>query len=183
LRRGRDFREAKSCDRILPLPQPYTRAPILNMQIDQTTIFIAIAGITVLVAIWIIWIEVRLKRIFRGRRTKDLESLLTDIAEDISAIQKQLREDGTHIATLEKELEQSARHVGMVRFNAFNEAGGDQSFAVTLLNDKKDGIVISSLHNRETNRVYAKPIEQAASAYHLSEEEKEAIRRAVTRGS
>ncbi|MDP2676287.1 MAG: DUF4446 family protein [bacterium] len=149
------------------------------MPIDQNILFIAAGMVPLFLVVWIIWIEVRLKRIFRGRRAKDLESLLAHIAEDVAEIQKQLQKDRREIKVIEQEIGRSMRHVGIVRFNAFHEAGGDQSFAVTLLNDKKDGVVISSLHNRETNRVYAKPIKEASSLHHLSEEEKEAIRRAL----
>lgn len=149
------------------------------MPTNQNIIVILIGALALFLIIWIIWIEIRLKRIFRGRRTKDLESLLAEIARDIEIIQEQLKKDEGNIATIIRELEKSARHVGVVRFNAFQEAGGEQSFAIALLNDKKDGVVLSSLHNRESNRVYAKTIQNGESSHHLSEEEKEAIARAL----
>lgn len=153
------------------------------MPINQNSIVIIIGALALFLIIWIIWIEIRLKRIFRGRRTKDLESLLAEIAHDIQTIQEQLKKDGGNITTIIRELEKSARHIGVVRFDAFHEAGGEQSFALALLNDKKDGVVLSSIHNRESNRVYAKTIKNGESPHHLSEEEKEAIARALKRES
>lgn len=149
------------------------------MPIPQNIFVIVAASLSAVLVLWMIWIEIRLKRIFRGRRTKDLESLLANIAHDIQHIQEQLKKDGNNIALTMQELEKSARHIGVVRFNAFQEAGGEQSFAVALLNDKKDGMVLSSLHNRESNRVYAKIIKNGESSHHLSEEEKEAITQAL----
>jgi hypothetical protein len=73
----------------------------------------------------------------------------------------------------------SLQHVGLVRFNPFEDTGSDQSFAIALLDDRRDGIVISSLHGRGQTRIFAKPIEGGESQHTLSEEEAEAIRIAV----
>lgn len=148
---------------------------------NQNIIFIAIGILVAFLLSWMVWLEVRLKKIFRGRHTKDLESLLTEIAKDISEIRKRLLQEDADIRGLEKEMQQSMRHAGIVRFNAFQEAGGNQSFTFAALDDNKNGVVISSIHNRETNRVYAKPIVAAESAYQLTPEEKEAISRALAR--
>ena len=57
--------------------------------------------------------------------------------------------------------------------------GGDQSFSVALLDGENSGVVISALHTREGNRVYAKPVEKGkAVKYPLTEEEQEAIKKA-----
>lgn len=68
--------------------------------------------------------------------------------------------------------------VGVVRFNPFNELGGDQSFSIALLDKKDNGIVLSSLFGRNNSRFYGKPIVDAKSDYELSEEEIKAISRA-----
>ena len=84
------------------------------------------------------------------------------------------------IDALENAMPQTIRRTGLVRFNPFSDAGGDQSFSLALLDDRKNGVVISSLYGREINRVYAKPIENGSSTYQLSDEEKEAIARATS---
>lgn len=69
--------------------------------------------------------------------------------------------------------------VGLVRFNPFAETGGDQSFCLALLDGEDSGLVISSLHSRETTRIYAKPVRKGKSAgYDLSAEEKQSILKA-----
>jgi hypothetical protein len=73
----------------------------------------------------------------------------------------------------------SLQHVGLVRFNPFEDTGSDQSFAIALLDDRRDGIVISSLHGRGQTRVFAKPVEGGASKHTLSDEEAQAIQVAV----
>ena len=66
----------------------------------------------------------------------------------------------------------------MVRFNPFSDVGGDQSFSLALLDKRNNGIVITSLYAREGSRVFGKPIENGLSPHSLSEEEKEAIKKA-----
>jgi hypothetical protein len=73
----------------------------------------------------------------------------------------------------------SLQHVGMVRFNPFEDTGSDQSFAIALLDDRRDGIVLSSLHGRGTTRLFAKPVEGGESRHTLSDEESDAIRIAL----
>lgn len=73
----------------------------------------------------------------------------------------------------------SLQHVGLVRFNPFEDTGSDQSFAIALLDDHRDGIVLSSLHGRGQTRVFAKPVEGGESKHTLSDEEAQAIRIAV----
>lgn len=73
----------------------------------------------------------------------------------------------------------SLQHVGLVRFNPFEDTGSDQSFAIALLDDRRDGIVLSSLHGRGQTRIFAKPVEGGASKHTLSDEEAQAIRIAV----
>lgn len=73
----------------------------------------------------------------------------------------------------------SLQHVGLVRFNPFDDTGSDQSFAIALLDQRRDGIVISSLHGRGSTRLFAKPVEGGESKHTLSGEEAEAIRIAL----
>ena len=82
-------------------------------------------------------------------------------------------------ATIEARSLRSLQHIGMVRFNPFEDTGSDQSFAIALLDDRRDGIVISSLHGRANTRIFAKPVASGGSQHNLSDEEAEAIRVAL----
>ena len=67
-------------------------------------------------------------------------------------------------------------HIGLVRFDAFADAGGAQSFALALVDDDGDGIVLTSLHSRPTTRVYVKAIRRGVADAPLSGEEEQALR-------
>lgn len=88
------------------------------------------------------------------------------------------------LAAFCQELDQASRRavqrVGIVRFNPFNDTGGDQSFAIALLDALGNGLVISSLYSRTGNRIFAKSLEGGQSKYPLTEEEQQAITQAVS---
>ena len=78
----------------------------------------------------------------------------------------------------QQRLRGAVQHVGIVRFNPFSNTGGDQSFALALADGRGDGIVICNLHGRGESRLYAKPLNGWRSAYALSDEEQQAVRKA-----
>ena len=76
-------------------------------------------------------------------------------------------------------IEGAVRHVGLVRYDAFEDVGGRLSFSCALLDDHGTGVVMTSINGRQDTRVYAKPIAEGHSSYNLSVEEEEAIRQAL----
>ncbi len=142
---------------------------------------------SLLLLLWLIVLQGRLALLHRRYAAAmetvagvDLEGWLAtqqttqaDLSARLLALEAQ--STGTH-----ERLLHHAGRVGMVRFNPFQDAGGDQSFAIAWLNEEGSGVVLSSLHSRTGVRVYAKPLARGASAHTLSVEEEEAIRRAWT---
>lgn len=102
-----------------------------------------------------------------GRQGQSLE--LT--RSDLNTLQKK-------VADMDVLLGHSVQHVGLVQFNPFQETGGDQSFALALLDKQGDGVVVSSLHSRTVTRFYAKPVKGGTATSSLSEEEAKAVQQA-----
>lgn len=73
----------------------------------------------------------------------------------------------------------NVQKIGLVRFNPFNETGGDHSFSLALLDGNGNGFVMTGLHTRERTRLYIKPIRNLKSEYELSQEEQKAIKEAL----
>ncbi len=88
---------------------------------------------------------------------------------------RQGEELATRLTTIEQKQLYNFDKLGLVRFNPFEDTGADLSFSLSVLNDRGDGVVITSLWGREEVRVYAKPVQQLESRYVLSQEEKQAI--------
>ncbi|MDA8217415.1 MAG: DUF4446 family protein [Dehalococcoidales bacterium] len=91
-----------------------------------------------------------------------------DLGQKVEAVANQCQ-------ALDEKVELSLRRVGMIRFNPFSDTGGDQSFALAVLDDRGDGFVISSIFGRAESRLYAKPVKDGRSKYPLSAEEEQAI--------
>jgi hypothetical protein len=135
--------------------------------------------------IWLILVQVRLNRAMRqyqtlvsGTSAGNLEKVLNDHITEVHQATTQLEELDDRTKTMDKTLRHSMQWLGIVRFNPFRDTGGDQSFAIALVDGHGNGVVISSLHARDGTRVYAKPLRRWESTYTLTDEEKEAIARA-----
>jgi len=112
-------------------------------------------------------------------KIRDLRDVLFSHIEKTKGIELVLKGAIEKIKSLENISKITFRKIGVVRFNPFNDLGGNQSFAVALLDGQNNGFVISSLFTQEGNRVYAKSVVNGKSGYVLSNEEKEAITRAI----
>jgi len=84
------------------------------------------------------------------------------------------------VAQITAHLPKTVQGVGVVRYNPFPDMGGAMSFSLALLDGRANGIVVSVLNNRDSARVYGKPVEAGESSYTLSDEERQAL--ALARG-
>ncbi len=114
-----------------------------------------------------------------GDEIKDFKDVFLSQKERNDSLEKDIKEAFLKIKNLEDICETTLRKTGIVRFNPFSDIGGNQSFVIALLDNKNNGFVISSLFVKDGNRVYAKAIKNGKSEHLLSEEEKEAISRAI----
>jgi len=110
---------------------------------------------------------------------KDFKDILLSQKTKNDGIAENIKELFRKSKALEDICETTIRKTSMIRFNPFNEMGGNQSFIVALLDDKNNGFLISSLFSNDGNRVYAKTVKDGKSEYTLSKEEVEAIEKAI----
>lgn len=127
---------------------------------------------------WILYLEIRLKKFFRGSEGGNLEHILTNTLKTIEMLENKTNVLTNDAKRQSEKLKNCIQKTAVIRFNPFKDAGGDQSFSIAALDDEKNGFVVSSLFGREINRVYAKPIRTGESQYQLTDEEKKAIEQA-----
>jgi hypothetical protein len=120
----------------------------------------------------------RLDGITRTGEGRSLEATLDAHLDKVYAVAAELDELSARSAMLEANGRRAIQRVGLVRFNPFEDTGGNQSFALALLDAEGNGWVLSSLHARTGTRVYAKAIRDGRSEGALSEEETAAIKQA-----
>lgn len=142
-----------------------------------TTIYALIAVIAVLVG-WIVWLEIRLGRIFRGKKASNLENVLIDMGTFMDELDAAHRKIESRMEEMNRRVRRSIQGIETVRFNPFNDSGGNQSFATALLNEDGDGVVISSLYSRDKVSVYSKPVRGHGSEFPLTREEQDALSKA-----
>jgi hypothetical protein len=112
-------------------------------------------------------------------KIKDFKDVLLRQKEKNKNFEEKLSQAFLQIEDLESLSKRTIQKTGVVRFNPFNEMGGNQSFIIAILDGENNGFVISSLFVKEGNRVYTKSIKNGKSDYVLSGEEKEAIEKAI----
>lgn len=147
---------------------------------------LALAFVALLLLLLVFWVWGRTRKLgrrldalTRGQDDKDLGAVLDTHLDKVFAVSSEVDELTVRTAVAESNLRRSFQRVGLVRFNPFEDTGGNQSFALALLDANGDGLVLSSLHSRAGTRVYAKAINGGRSETALSEEEAEAVRQAM----
>lgn len=137
---------------------------------------VALTVLTIILAAFIIRLELRIHRLMCGANGASLESIIQRLSKEHAQIeeeQKRLAHTADEQRTL---IASAARGVSVVRFNALTgDTSGKQSFAAAIVSERGEGVVISSLHAREHARVYAKSIQNFSSENELTGEEKQAI--------
>jgi hypothetical protein len=118
---------------------------------------------------------------FRGEaEPENLQEIMEAVAgkikklEDAQAVTNGIHD--SHAATLMTALQ----NVGLIRFDSSGDDGGNLSFAIALLDADQSGVIITSLHGRQYNRIYAKAVLAGKSEQTLSSEEQEALIQALT---
>ena len=150
----------------------------MNTKLEMA--FFVLTGLLLLVGtFWVVNTEKRIKRFFLGKKAKDLEDTINTLEDNISKLKSAKEKMEKEIAEINQKLKKSIRGLETVRFNPFPDQGGNQSFAIGMLNEDGDGVVVSSLYSRERMSVFAKPIKNGKSEYEFTAEEKEALKRAT----
>jgi uncharacterized protein DUF4446 len=121
----------------------------------------------------------RLEALTRGADGRNLEAVLDAHLDKVFGVATEVDHLSARSAVLEANGRKAVQRVGLVRFNPFEETGGNQSFALALTDANGDGLVISSLHARAGTRLYAKAVVAGRSDAALSAEEAEALRIAL----
>ena len=110
-----------------------------------------------------------------------IESALISIEKELNNLGIFKTDMEKYLREVENRLKKNIKGVQSVNFRAFDgmDSGGGQSFAITLLNEEGDGVIISTLHARDRVNVFSKPILKFKSDLKLSDEEQAALTKAI----
>lgn len=150
--------------------------------IDLTYLFIgAFAIIFILIIIVIVLfinmgrISKRYKKFMEGKNAKSLEKDIMGLYEDNKLIKASMDKNRKDIENLYTKFESSFQKIGIVKYDAFRQMGGQLSFSLALLDENDNGFVFNSVHSAEGCYLYTKEIKNGLSEISLGDEEKEAL--------
>ena len=116
---------------------------------------------------------------FMAKEDLDLEELLVQYTKKLNSLLQNEKDIFASIKEIERVQALCIHKVGIVRYKAIANTGADLSFTVALLNKQNDGVVLNGIYSRDGSYTYAKPIKDAKSTYKLSEEEEQALEKAI----
>lgn len=110
---------------------------------------------------------------------KDIDENLKSYMEKVQKVEDLNKEIIQYCERLDKTVDTCTQKIGIVRYNAFKDVGSNLSFTLALLDNNNNGVVLNGIYSRDNSNIYAKPIKDGKSEYVLSDEEKEAIEKAI----
>lgn len=150
--------------------------------------FILIFLLILIIVLFVLYVNVTLKynrlkssynTFMKGKDGKTLEESMKERVEEIESILKVTKQNRMEIKEINKKLDRNYQKVGIVKYDAFNEMGGKLSFVLAMLDGNNSGWVINAMHSREGCYTYVKEILKGESYVELSEEEAEALDKAI----
>jgi hypothetical protein len=168
----------------MPAPTPF----LLLIRTHSDAFIVALLVFAVVMTIFCIALWVRLgrlnrlyQRLTRGTSGGNIEDVLQVHMNTVRTVAMETERLKGQLAQVAERQQRCIQRVGLVRFDAFDDVGGQQSFAVVLLDAQRNGAALSSVYSRQDVRVYAKAIHEGQPSHPLSREEQQAM--ALAEGS
>ncbi len=123
------------------------------------------------------------QRAVLGDRNEDLVAHAASLHSQFSALSEYVQDAADRLdermLVAERRIDHAVAYRALVRYDAYGEMSGRQSTSIALLDATRSGVVLSSIHHRDSARLYAKRVHEGRGELELSPEENEAIRLAL----
>jgi Protein of unknown function (DUF4446) len=142
------------------------------------------AALTLLLAGWI-WLRVRRLKVGQavllGGGKADLVDFAVSLQGRIDDLHRAVDEVAAGLVRVDRRADESVRNISIVRYDAYEDAGGNQSASLAVLDSQRTGVVVSAIQGRDYARIYMKELDRGRPSVALSPEEAEAVERAMSR--
>ena len=144
----------------------------------------AVAGLALLV---VLWLFMRLRRMREAQMTllgggkADLVDFAVSLQGRIDDLHRAVDEVAGGLARVDRRVDGSVTNTSVIRYDAYEGAGGHQSASLAFLDAARSGVVVSAIQGRDYARIYVKELDQGKAPVALSPEEQEAVERAMAR--
>ena len=133
---------------------------------------------------WWAWVKVRrvreAQRVLIGGSRKDLVEFSVSLQGRIDDLHRAVDEVAAGLARVDRRVDSTVMNTSIVRYDAYEDAGGHQSASLAFLDGVRSGLVLSAIQGRDYARIYVKQLERGRASIALSPEEQEAVDRAIT---
>ena len=155
-----------------------------NFDIGYLFLILFIVAIVLLVLLIVALVQIhsfknKYQKFMQGKNASSLEKDIMSLYEDNVFIKSSMEKNKKDIEELFTKHQTAFQKLGLVKYDAFNEMGGKLSFSLAMLDVKNNGFIINAMHTREGCYTYIKEIIDGNSVIVLSEEEQEALKRAM----
>jgi hypothetical protein len=133
------------------------------------------------------WIWLRVRRVREGQKVllgggkADLVDFAVSLQGRIDDLHRAVDEVAAGLVRVDRRADESVRNVSIVRYDAYEDAGGNQSASLAVLDSQRTGVVVSAIQGRDYARIYMKELDRGRPSVALSPEEAEAVERAMSR--
>lgn len=144
------------------------------------------AAVAVVTLLLLVWAVVQLRRLRAGQRavlaggSSDLVDFAVSLQARIDELRRAVDAAGERIAKVDARVDATVSKTALVRYDAYEDAGGHQSASVALLDTGRSGVVLSAIQGRDYARIYVKELDRGRATVALSPEEQEAVDRAMS---
>ncbi len=154
---------------------------------DETTAWVAVgaaaaAGLALLLAL-AFYLKLRRVRqaqvVLLGTGRDDLVDFAVSLQTRMDDLHRAVDEVAAGLARLDKRVDGCLSHTSIVRYDAYEDAGGHQSASLAFLDAARSGVVVSAIQGRDYARIYVKELDRGRPSLALSPEEQEAVERAM----
>lgn len=152
----------------------------MNTQIISIIIGIIPTAICVYLTYELFKLKKKFDQLTSSYSDQNLQTIVEKYVKTLDKCGTDIEMMNNEFAKIRQETSEFLRKVGLVRFQAFKDTGGDQSFSLAVLDQNNNGFIISTLHGRGFSKVYSKEITEGQSTQHkLTDEEQQALQKAL----
>lgn len=157
-----------------------------KMGVDMGLIVLLLIVLVIVLTVITVSMSIRLSRLSRkyhsfmkGKDGQSMERAFSQKFKEIDKLKSQSDNHQYDIHTLKRRYKKTLNRYGIVKYDAFDDVGGKLSFALAMLDSDNTGFILDAIHSRDNCFLYLKEIVKGESYIMLSEEEIEALKRAV----
>jgi hypothetical protein len=121
----------------------------------------------------------RAQKVMIGKGTDDLVDFAVSLQARIDDLHRAVDEVAAGLSRIDKRVDACLSHTSIVRYDAYEDAGGHQSASLAFLDAARSGVVVSAIQGRDYARIYVKELDRGRASVALSPEEQQAVDRAM----